>query len=313
MKIAVLITLLSLYSFAQVGRHEVRVSEVNTVRVGDPIRLGTLINHQIDDAEISAKIYNLVVLEPFTSEGEKVFQSEELALALRKKLSFQDLQRVAVKIPETFKIKARRNYLYPSDISREIKEKALALCRDCQIEFDDLRIPDMNTKEEILQVRLETQNLKSAGSFLLPLQVETSKTRNVFWITGRLSFYKEAPVAKRMILSNERIAASDFEIKRVNVSYAKDGIPNLQDLAGKISARNLSVGQPIFMADLKKEPAAVRGQTMKVLVGSDNFEVASTGTAEESGSVGDMIRVKSHDSQKVLSGVLVDKGTVRIQ
>lgn len=313
MKLTILLLLFSFFAFAQNAKHEVRVSEKTTVRLGDPIRLGILISGQINDYEMSSKIYNLVVFEPMTSEGERTFQSEELALAIRRKLSFQDLQRLSVKIPETFKVIAKRNYLYPSDISRDIKERAQALCRECEIEFDDLRIPNINTKEEVLQVRLDTQSLKAAGSFLLPLQVETSKTRNVFWVTGKISFFKDAPVAKRMILSNERIAASDFEIKKVNVSFAKDGIPSLQDLAGKMSARNLSVGQPIFVADLKKEPAAVRGQMMKVLVGTESFEVVSSGVAEEAGAIGDMIRVKSQESQKILSGVLVDKGTVRIQ
>lgn len=310
------VTLISILVFA-IGawaeRAEVRVAEKSTVRVGEPVRLGNLISGQIADGDLSNKVYNLVVFDPITSEEEKVFKSEELALILRQKLSFQDLQRLSMKIPDQVRVQAKRNYLHAGDIIREISEQAKAICQACSIEFDDLKIPDLKLREEVLQTHLETQNLKAAGSFLLPLQVVTSQGKAVYWVTGRLSFFKDAPVAKRMIRAGERILDSDVEMKKINISFAKDGAPTMAELNGKISLRTITMGQPVYMNDLKKEPAATRGQIIKILIGDENFEVMSSGTAEEAGSIGDVIKVKSSETQKLLSGVLVEKGTVRVQ
>jgi flagella basal body P-ring formation protein FlgA len=307
------ISILMAAQLAQAERAEVRVAEKSTVRVGEPVRLGNLISGQIQDTELSNRIYNLVVFDAITSEEEKSFQSEELALILRQKLSFQDLQRLSMKIPEVVRVRAQRNYLHAGDIVREISEQAKRICTDCSMEFDDLKIPELKVREEVLQTRLETQNLKAAGSFLLPLQVETSQGRSVYWVTGKISFFKEAPVAKRLIRSGERLSEADVEMKKINVSFNKDGAPTLQELAGKISLRTITMGQPVFVSDLKKEPAATRGQIIKILIGDENFEVVSAGTAEEGGGIGDVIKVKSSETQKLLSGVLVEKGTVRVQ
>jgi len=311
-----LVTLIAIFisvSRAQAERFEVRVASISTVRVGEPVRLGNLIVGQIQDLELSNKIYNLVVFEAITSEEEKIFRNEELALILRQKLSFQDLQKLSMKIPENVRVRAQRNYLHAGDFIREISEQAKGLCAGCVIEFDDLKIPVLKLREEVLLTRLDVQNLKAAGSFLLPLQVETSNGKSVYWVTGKLSFFKEAPVAKRMIRSGDRFSENDVEMKKINVSFAKDGSPSLQELNGKIAIRTITMGQPIFMNDLKREPAATRGQIIKILVGDESFEVSSTGTAQEAGGIGDVIKVKSSDTQKMLSGVLIEKGTVRIQ
>lgn len=300
-------------SWAFASKSEVRIAEKSTVRVGEPIRLGLLIQDQIADQELSDRIYNLVIFEALTEETEKTYESEELALTLRQKLSFQDLQRLSMKIPDQFKIQARRDFLSQTDIMREISKEASRRCLGCTIEFDDLKLPEMKIKGEILQVRLETQPLKGAGSFLLPLIIETSQGKNALWVTGKISFYKSAPVAKRLLRANERITSDDFEMRKVDVSFAKDGIPTADSLAGKMAARILTVGQPIFAGDLKKEPAAVRGQSVKILIGNENYEIATSGTAEEAGSIGDLIKVKSSETKKLLTGVLVDKGVVRLQ
>lgn len=294
-------------------KSEVRIAEKSTVRVGDPIRLGALVQGAISDADLNGKVQDLVVFEALTDETEKIYDSEELAMTLRQKLSFQDLQRISVKIPKQFKIQAKRNFLYQGELMREIAEQAMMKCLGCSVEFDDLKLPELKVKGEILKTQLEVQALKGAGSFLLPLIVETSQGRSTHWVTGKLSFYKMAPVAKRLLRPNERISGSDFEMKKIDISFAKDGIPESDALAGKLAARTLTVGQPIFEGDLKKEPAATRGQIVKILVGNESFEIATSGTAEETGSIGDMIKVKSHDTKKHFSGILVEKGVVRVQ
>jgi flagella basal body P-ring formation protein FlgA len=308
-----LLTFFVFSSSAWAQKFDIRVAEKSTVRLGEPVRLGQLITGHIQDVELSDRVYNLVVFEAITGEEEKSYSNDELALTLRRKLSFQDLQRLQVKIPEQIKVQAQRNYLSQNDLMREINERALVLCTGCSIEFDDFKVPELRLREEVLQTHLDTQNLKGAGSFLLPLQVETSQKKEVFWVTGKISFYKQAPVAKRLIPAGERISENDVEMKKVNVSFAKDGAPSLQELAGQVSARTIAMGQPIFLSDLKKEPAAKRGQIIKIFIGNDNFEVVTTGTAEEGGSIGDVIKVKSAETQKMLSGLLVDKATVRIQ
>jgi flagella basal body P-ring formation protein FlgA len=292
---------------------QIRVAELSTVRVGDPIRLGYLITGKVTDSELLDRVYDVVVFEAQNSEGTKVLASTQIAETLRRKLSFQELQHLALKIPETVTVQIRRNFLYPTDIARDIRKQAQNICSGCTVDFDDIQIPEISTSDEVLRTRLDLQNLRMGGSFLVPLHIETSKGKNQIWITGRLSFYKDAPVAKRMIRLGEALSPNDFEFKRVNVTLAKDGVPTLEDLNGNLANRVITIGQTLYFSDLKKEPAALRGQTVRIILGDEGFEVSSSGIAQEGGSKGDLIKVKSSDTQKVLAGVLVDKGTVRVQ
>ena len=312
MKLVVLIlTLFSLQALAL--KAEVRVAEKSTVRLGDPIRLGTLLTGKIEDTELLNRIYDLVVFEPMTSEGERIIKAEELALTLRKKMSFLDLQLLSVKIPETFTLRAKRNFIYPSDLARQITQQSLSVCAGCTVELQELNLPEIKTNQEVLKIRLETQSIRQAGGFLLPFIVETSQAKLNYWVTGKLAFFREAPVTTRMVRMGERMTEADFSMQKVNVTYARDGAPKAADLIGKLAGRTFNIGQPIFFGDLKKEPAAQRGQAVRILIGTDTMEISTTGTAEEAGSVGDIIRVKSADTQKILSGLLIEKGTVRVE
>jgi flagella basal body P-ring formation protein FlgA len=298
---------------AKADKLEVRISELSTVRVGEPIRLGVISTGLDKDSFLYKKIYDTVLYEPINSEQTQTFTSESLAIILRDKLSMQDLQQVSFSIPESFSLRARRNYIYPQDIKRSIILSAQATCRPCDIVIDDIKIPDVATRNEIMSVDLDTTSLKGAGGFLLPLNMETSQGKSSVWVTGRLTVFKMAPVAKRLIQMNEKLTAADFELKRVNINFTRDGIPTATELTGKIASHPISYGQTIFFADLKNELAAKRGEIVKLLLGDKEFEVSSQGTAEEQGSLGDVIRVKVSDSQKLMSGVLVDKAVVRIQ
>ena len=49
------------------------------------------------------------------------------------------------------------------------------------------------------------------------------------------------------------------------------------------------------------------------IVGNNSFEVVISAEAQEAGSVGDVVKVKNLDSQKVFAGKIVDRGVVRIE
>ncbi len=295
------------------AKAELRVAEKSTVRVGDPIRLGVLLAGEIQVSELINKVYDLVVFEAFSGEGERVIKSQELALVLRERLSFLDLQLLSVKIPETFMIRAQRNFIYSKDLQRQVRLQASAFCPDCNIEFQDFNVPEIKSNQEILGMKLDTQSVRQSGTFLLPLKVETSQSPLNLWLSGRLAFYHEAPVATRLIQSGERLQASDFQIKKVNVTFNKDGAPAIEQLAGKVASRTITMGQPIYFGDLKKEQAAQRGQMVKIVLGTESFEVSVSGTAEESGAIGDTIKVKTADTKKIMSGVLIEKATVKVE
>lgn len=301
------------FSFIAHSKIEVRVNELSTVRIGDPIRLGVIISGEVENSSLAEKIQNMVVFEPLKTEGIKSFSSQDLAVAIRRKLSFIELQSISMRIPEVIRLRAIHNYLYPSDIRYQIRQRAQSRCGDCDVIFEDLMIPDVSNMGEILSWKLDLTPLKNYASFAVPLILETSKGRHIVHVTGRLGLYQEALVAKRLLRLGEKISPLDVESRKVNIAFAKDGLAQKEQLSGSVANRVISVGQTIFMGDLRKETIVQRGESVKLLIGNDSFEVIFAGIAQEAGSLGDRIRVKSAESNKILTGILVDKAVVRVE
>ena len=63
----------------------------------------------------------------------------------------------------------------------------------------------------------------------------------------------------------------------------------------------------------KAEVQAKRGQIVKGTLGDDDFQISLNVEAQDSGYIGDVIKVKNLETQKLLSAVIVDKGVVKVQ
>ena len=154
------------------------------------------------------------------------------------------------------------------------------------------------------------EEIKLAPSMLVPVIIDANSPH---WVSVNARIKKNVLVSKRFLNFDERISDSDFETKLMDITYSKEDPVTFESFKTyQKTARPVTKGKPIFPSDLKRDPAAERGQTVKVIVGDSTFEVSLSGVAEESGHIGDMIRVKNPDNKKVFSAVVIEKGVVRI-
>jgi flagella basal body P-ring formation protein FlgA len=121
------------------------------------------------------------------------------------------------------------------------------------------------------------------------------------------------PVAKKLIRFGERLQAEDLEMIETDVTFVKEETPEMNAIVGMIANRSLTPRMPIILSDLKREPAARKGQVVKALVGDQTFEVSINASAEENGFIGDVIKIKNSETQKVMSAIVIEKGVVKVQ
>jgi flagella basal body P-ring formation protein FlgA len=179
--------------------------------------------------------------------------------------------------------------------------------------MDQLKLPQVPKDQEILAMDLKLSDLKNNRAFVLPLHVETSRGKLPLWVTGKVSVFKETPVSKKLIRLGQVITENDFELREVDVSFVQDGVPSPKEVIERAASRLITAGEPIFFKDVKKIPDLFRGQTVKILVGTEEFEITTLGVAEEDGNLGDRIRVRSESIKKTVTGKIVEKGTVKIE
>jgi flagellar basal body P-ring formation protein FlgA len=256
---------------------------------------------------------NFVIAESWDGQDIKLDRQE---LANRVKLFFAANEQLRgtspiFVIPENVSIRYRSLEFNEQNIKNELLSKLKGACTSCKVEILAIRIPRTNLK--IDSWRIENPILELRSSQLFSIEVEGSSRKSNLAGTVVARFQQEVLAAKRNLNQGERIQPGDFEIKHVDISSGKDFLQLESDVIGQQLLRAVQTGQGISRSDLRREAAIKRGQLIRVVLGNEGFEVSASANAEESGFVGDLIRLKTIETQKVLNGRVIEQGKVRVE
>lgn len=236
--------------------------------------------------------------------------SSEILVKMRAALNSQEnLRRLnpQFKVPSQVQVSFAATPVSRQEVERKVHNILKARCNECEYQISIQSTPRPASK----MWDLDFTQLSAKGGFLLPLR--DGDQRQIKWISGTIRVSKLTPVTTRLILQGERVQADDLRMSMTDVTFAKDGSLRMEDIQGQMAARSLPVGSTVWASDLKREPAAKKGQIVKALLGDDSFEISVNMMAEDSGFVGDLIKVKNLETQKVLSGLVTEKGVVKLQ
>lgn len=224
-----------------------------------------------------------------------------------------------------WKVPARSHVLRKSTYGREAVSKSLrqefsARCGGCDVVFRRLEMP----KTDGLKIhtwRLVVRADRPRGSFAIPVEldfkadssIEAKTIKKSMMVTGEVELYADVPVATRAISGAEKISSTDYKMERRNVTFALDTAALSQDIEASVSAKSLSFGEPIWKSSLRREQLVRFGDPVRVQIGGDSWSITSDGVAQGPASLGESVRVKVGKSQKLVSGVLKEKGLVEIE
>lgn len=301
-------TLVGFAAFARpelVIPNEVEVSQRETLHLSDIVSVTDAPKEMLSvlDEVIIRKDARELLLSQYLKSSEVLAIVRE---ALKENESFRKFN-PALKVPSQVKVSFSSAPVSKQEVERKVLNHLKANCQECEFKVNIQSTPFPIGKQWFV----DYSQLTAKGSFLLP--INDGDSRSIKWISGSIRTSKLTPVATRMIQQGERVQASDMQMAMVDVTFAKDSSVEMKNLEGQLAARSISVGSPIWISDLKREPAAARGQLVKALMGDETYEISVNVQAEENGFVGDTIKVKNLETKKLLSGVIVERGVVRLQ
>jgi flagella basal body P-ring formation protein FlgA len=182
-------------------------------------------------------------------------------------------------------------------------------CGGCEVSILRLDLPSIaNLKYQTW--RLAPRSDRPRGSFAVPVEFDGAKT---LMITGHAEFFLSVPIATRAIQGGEKIGPTDFKMDRRNVTYSFDAPANVKDFESSVTARGLAVGDVFWKASVRREQVLRFGDPVHVQTGGETWSVSSDGISQSTAAVGDIVRVKVGKNQKLVSGVLKEKGLVEIR
>ncbi len=132
----------------------------------------------------------------------------------------------------------------------------------------------------------------------------------VFSVALNLLWKCKVYVAKRDIYPGERLSEENTEgIYKYLKRCPKTPEGSLKNF---VARKFIEAGTPIERKLLRKEFLVKRGERVRVFYESKNIRIEFESVAYDNGYYGDRVRVRSPFSEKLIRGVVVGEGTVKI-
>ena len=85
-----------------------------------------------------------------------------------------------------------------------------------------------------------------------------------------------------------------------------------REVLGKVTTRTLLPGRTIPVAALRDSWAVERGKTVQLIFSGKGLTITATGTPLENAAIGDFIRVRNVETGVIISGTVMDNGSIRV-
>jgi flagella basal body P-ring formation protein FlgA len=223
------------------------------------------------------------------------------------------------KIPRRTSVSRKISFSRESAMT-QLQEEFKTKCGGCDVVMKQIDWP-VTEGLKVVSWRLAFRPDRPRGSFSVPVEFEVAPAsasenglaKRTLLISGQVEFFAQVPVAQRIIQSGEKMQPSDFKTERRNVTYILDASATARDFEESVAARGLPMGEPIWKSSLRREQQIKFGDPVRVQSGGETWSVTTDGISQGAAALGESVRVKIGKSQKLVSGILKEKGLVEIQ
>jgi flagellar basal body P-ring formation protein FlgA len=176
------------------------------------------------------------------------------------------------------------------------------------LEFD---LPtDVENSVAVSAINFDPISNRFAAILVAPADGPPLIQRNVF---GTVHEMAQVPVPTRLISAGEIIAADDLEWQPVHLArLSGNSLTDAQQLVGHMAKRPLKAGQVLRQSDIAVAPVVKKNDLIRVVVNTGQMTLSVQGKAMQDGALGQTIRVVNVNSNRQLSGTVVDAGTVNV-
>jgi flagella basal body P-ring formation protein FlgA len=144
------------------------------------------------------------------------------------------------------------------------------------------------------------------------LQLRCAKASWMVNVPLNIRAFGDYVVASRYLPFGQKLESGDIRVIEGDLSVLPDDVLRTPRAAyDKVLGRPLQMGAPIGLNDLKESAVVKSGDPVLIQLVGKGFQVSGEGTAQSSGMVGDMVRVRLMDGQ-TLQGRVLRPGVVGV-
>lgn len=288
-----------LFSVSALASNEVEIVIPSAVEISPraEINMYDVVEAKNMDEDMANELKAIVISE---SKSENISKTE-LAKMLRSiKAKFV--------LPVELKIIRSRSMISRMEVERKIKNKIYSQCTTCDVQVQIASVPSNMESDWTLDLNIDL----TKNNLMVPV-FATKNPETKGWIVADVKRYQSVPVLNRSVKIGDTLTEDMFSIEKRQLSSSRETVQKIEAVVGMQANRFLNAGQTLQFSDIKKEQVLKRGQMVRAVVGDGSFEVAISAEAQEAGAIGEVVKIKNLDSQKVFAAKIVERGLVRIE
>ncbi len=194
--------------------------------------------------------------------------------------------------------------------------------------FADIIASDKGMKAEQVRIIItkgnkELEAAKLTGIRVVSMKIDTRTDNfsavvvnghsNRFEVKGKFEKIRQIPVLSRSLEKDEKITTSDIAYIGIEERKLRRGyVTDENALIGKVAARGIAAGKPVMPSLLASEKVISKGAMVTAIYKSELLQLSDSVLAMEDGAVGEVIRLKNTNSNKVIHGKVTAANTVEL-
>jgi len=129
----------------------------------------------------------------------------------------------------------------------------------------------------------------------------------------RIDRFADVLVASDKIATRQTVGDHDFVIQRMNITnLLEKPVTDISAIAGLRMKRNLSKGAVLTWASVETTPEVESGREVSIVYQSGMCRITATGTALQTGRLGDHIKIRNNSSRQVVLATVTNTSEVSV-
>jgi len=204
---------------------------------------------------------------------------------------------------------AAESSLINSIVAQEIKkQKGFEFV---SVEFDD----DISTLSEIKEEEIISilVNDNRRVSVMINTKVGTNVLTGTYYGALEATALQASPLAPEPAEAGALVNEKTIDLSVAPSSQAKDNyILKKEEPVGKVAKRRMKFGKSVKKTDIEFSSVIKKGDSVAIRYINKNLLIEAVGISTEFGAIGDIIKVKNLNSNKILRGRVVDYGIIEV-
>lgn len=120
--------------------------------------------------------------------------------------------------------------------------------------------------------------------------------------------------SRRSFRRGHVISADDIYVSKMNIrKMPRSSVRTLGEIIGKSLKRSIGANNPVVEDMIEMSRVVKRGKRVVILINHNGMNITSAGMTKEKGYIGMPVKAVNLSSKKVITGVLIDENTVKVE